>query len=65
MFDWMLNFVNWLKLLVAALVVVLNYALGWGLDTAAIAGIGASLAIPVELWGFIAGLIAKLFGKSE
>ena len=63
MFDWMFNWVNIVKLCTAGLVVGLNYALGWGLDSQSIAGIGAALAIPVELWGFITELLAKILSK--
>ena len=63
MFDWMFNWVNIVKLATAGLVVGLNYALGWGLDSQSIAGIGAALAIPVELWGFVTELLAKILSK--
>ena len=65
MFDWMFNWVNIVKICVAGLVVGLNYALGWGLDSQSIAGIGAALAIPVELWGFITTLLAKILSRKK
>ena len=63
MFTWLTNWQNWFRLIIAAVVVILNYVLGWGLSTEAVIGIGAALAIPTELWAFISGLITKLFKK--
>lgn len=63
MFDWMRNRVNWVKLGVGALIVVLNYALGWGWDAEALATLGGLLAIPVELWGLVVRIIKKLMNK--
>ena len=65
MLSFLTNWVNYVKLAVAALVVILNYALGWNLGTEGIAGIGAALVIPVELWGFVTNLLAKLFSKGQ
>jgi len=63
MLDFLKNWVNYVKLLVAGIVVACNYIFGWGLDSEAIAGIGVALAIPVELWGFVTDLIAKLVAR--
>lgn len=63
MFDWMKNWVNWVKLGVGAVIVVLNYALGWGWDAEALATLGGLLAIPIELWDLVVRIIKKLMGK--
>lgn len=65
MFNWIKNWVNWAKLGVGALIVALNYALGWGWDAEALATLGGLLAVPVELWDFTTNLIRKLMKREE
>ena len=65
MFAFLKNWTNLVRLGAAILIVVLNYILSWNLSMEVIVGLGAALAIPIELWDFITKVITKLFHKAE